>query len=349
VPDSSQSFHDWTFNTSLAWQVNPVFSVLGLVGRGFRAPNVNDLGTVGARTLGYDVTIEDARAVNALFGLDASDTAGLNTKGSRVGGLNAETLLNYEISFRVNTRRFYGRVGGFDAELIDSMFSRTLLFPAGQVPPAIGGVPVFPLAPSPAQQAAGVVAVATTLTPRAVHTVINEGRSRYMGIESLAELQISNRWRVGMNYTFLSGRDLNPVRNIRRLPPQEGGFRIWYTPSGRRPRFLINSRFTGPQLRLNGADIDDDRIGASRRRSDIAAFFRAGVVSLSLLRAQTVVRARQMTSSLPPAKRGFRFRIACCRLAQRSMEYKSQAMAFECRYTLKLRAGGRLTCRAACR
>jgi outer membrane receptor protein involved in Fe transport len=112
-----------------------------------------------------------------------------------------------------------------------------------------------------------------------VHTVINEGRSRYMGIESLAALQISNRWRVGMNYTFLSGRDLNPVRNIRRLPPQEGGFRIWYTPSGRRPWFLINSRFTGPQLRLNGADIDDDRIGASRRRSDIVSFFRAGVVS----------------------------------------------------------------------
>jgi outer membrane receptor protein involved in Fe transport len=85
------------------------------------------------------------------------------------------------------------------------------------------------------------------------------------------------------DWTFNTSRCMASQSRVQcariRLPPQEGGFRIWYTPSGRRPWFLINSRFTGPQLRLNGADIDDDRIGASRRRSDIAAFFRAGVVS----------------------------------------------------------------------
>ena len=223
--------------------------------------------------------IDDARAVNALFGLDSSDTAGLNVNRKGVGALKAETLMNYELGFRVNTRKLYARVDGFDAELIDPISGRTLLFPTGQVPPAIGGVRVLPLAQSAAQQAAGVVAVATDLSPRAVHTAINEGRSRYMGIEALARYQFTSRWRVEMNYSFLSGRDLNPVHPIRRLPPQEGALRIWYTPSGRRPWFLINSRFAGPQTRLNGGDIDDDRIGASRRRSDVASFFRAGVVS----------------------------------------------------------------------
>ena len=75
VIDSSRTFGDTTFNAGLEWRVVSAFAVSANVSRGFRAPNVNDLGTVGARTLGYDVTGEDAIAVNALVGLDSSDTA----------------------------------------------------------------------------------------------------------------------------------------------------------------------------------------------------------------------------------------------------------------------------------
>ena len=94
--------------------------------------------------------------------------------------------------------------------------------------------------------------------------------------------RITNRWSAEANYTFLTGRDLLPVRPTRRLPPQEGGVRLRFTPPGRRPWFEIASRLAGPQNRLNGGDIDDDRIGASRRRSDVATFFRAYVVSQNI-------------------------------------------------------------------
>ncbi|HEV2447738.1 MAG TPA: TonB-dependent receptor, partial [Candidatus Sulfopaludibacter sp.] len=75
VIDSYRYFGDTTFNAGLDWRVAGGFAVTANTSRGFRAPNVNDLGTIGARTLGYDVTAEDAIAANALMGLDSSDTA----------------------------------------------------------------------------------------------------------------------------------------------------------------------------------------------------------------------------------------------------------------------------------
>ncbi|HEV2446353.1 MAG TPA: TonB-dependent receptor, partial [Candidatus Sulfopaludibacter sp.] len=124
-------------------------------------------------------------------------------------------------------------------------------------------------------KAAGVVAVVTSLTPRAVHTAINDGKTRYFGTDDLVRVRLSPRWTVEANYSFLGGLDLNPVRPTRRLPPQEGAVRVRYAPSGRRLWVELAMRLAGPQNRLNGGDIDDDRIGGSRRRSDIASFFRS--------------------------------------------------------------------------
>jgi hemoglobin/transferrin/lactoferrin receptor protein len=277
VIDSSRYFGDTTYNAGLDWRVTGGFAISATASRGFRAPNVNDLGTVGARTLGYDVTTEDAIAVNALMGLDSSDTAGLS--GKKVSALGPETLANYELGFRFQTSRLYVRVQFFDAELKHPISSRTLLFPVDDVPSTIGGVAVTPLAQSAVQKSQGVVAVVTSLTPRAVHTSINDGKSRYFGADQTASFRITTRWTIESNYSFLGGLDLNPVRPTRRLPPQEGGLRLRYAPTGRRPWFEVGFRIAGPQNRLNGGDIDDDRIGASRRRSDIATFFKSYTVA----------------------------------------------------------------------
>jgi outer membrane receptor protein involved in Fe transport len=79
------------------------------------------------------------------------------------------------------------------------------------------------------------------------------------------------------SYAFLHGRQLDPNRYVRRLPPQSGQLTLMYTPAGRRYWIEARSTLTGPQGRLNGGDLDDERIGASRSRRDIASFFSGAV------------------------------------------------------------------------
>ncbi|MBE0660044.1 MAG: hypothetical protein IH602_20290, partial [Bryobacteraceae bacterium] len=62
------------------------------------------------------------------------------------------------------------------------------------------------------------------------------------------------------------------TRNIRRLPPQGVFASARWTP-GRRSWIEFRADFAGPQSKLSGGDLDDERIGASRSRNDITSFF----------------------------------------------------------------------------
>ena len=271
IPAAAQWFRDTTFHSSLRYQATSFLAFHALAGRGFRAPNLNDLGALGLNDLGYEIPSADAAGAGALLSADAGEAA--LSQGTRLGALRSESTLNYEAGLRVNTRRLYARVQFFDTELYDPIVRRTLLFDAASVPASLAGLPVTPIAQTAAQRAQDVVAVATALDPRAVKSFVNDGRSRYTGVESLARLALTRRWSLEANYTFLGGRDLNPNRNIRRLPPQMGSATLRYVPSGRRAWFEAQLQLAGAQRRLSGGDRDDERIGASRRRRDVADFF----------------------------------------------------------------------------
>jgi len=234
VAPSNQTFNDLTYNTSALWQVKPGFGIHALIGRGFRAPNANDL-------------------------------------GRNIAGLSAEKLFNYEIGARIRKAKSFASVQLFDSELHDPIVRRTLLFPSAQPPAVLGGLAVTPIGPTAAQRAQGVVTVATSVDPRAVKAFVNEGRSRYYGFEAQFQSQINSRLLLEAKYFYIRGRDLNPNRNIRRLPPQQGSLRIRYGAS----RYWIETALhaNGVQDRLSGGDMDDERIGASRSRRDIASFF----------------------------------------------------------------------------
>lgn len=273
---ANQSFGDLTFNTSASFQATQWFALSFLAGRGFRAPNLNDLGSLGLNDLGFEIPASASIPAGALLGNSSGE--GATSLGRPVDALRAESLHSYEAGFRISTRKVYARVHFFDSELADPIVRRTVLFPAASVPSQLGGIAVRPIAPTPQQQVQGVVTVATQFDPRAVKAFVNDGRSRYYGTESLLRIAISPRWMLNANYAFLVGRDLDPNRSIRRLPPQMGAAFLRYT-AQRRYWFEIGGTAAGAQRRLSGGDIDDERIGASRRRQDIADFFNGSRVS----------------------------------------------------------------------
>jgi hemoglobin/transferrin/lactoferrin receptor protein len=277
VSNSSQNFHDVTFNTGLAWQIHSIVNLHFLVGRGFRAPNVTDMASMGLITQGgFDMPSYEATTSGAIIGADSGDGA-LST-GKRFQDLRAESLYSYELGFTLSTSKLYARVQAFDSEIFNPISSRTLLFPADNVPATVAGIPVSPIAQTTAQKQQNVVAVQTSLSPRAVHSNANDGQSKYYGVESLIRFSPHSKWRFDWNYTFLAGRDLYPNRPRSKMPPQQGYASVRYTPSGRY-WLELRGRFAGSQYRLSGGDIDDDRIGASRRRNDISTFFKGGYVS----------------------------------------------------------------------
>ncbi|MDX1981476.1 MAG: TonB-dependent receptor [Bryobacteraceae bacterium] len=266
VADSSDTFHNFTYQTSLSWQVTRIVGLHVLAGRGFRAPNLNDLGALGLNDLGYEIPASEA--AGALMGLSAGENA--LPGGRTVSSLSPERLRNYELGLTLRNDRLYTRIQGFHADLYDPIVRRTLLFPASAVPAALAGLEVRPIAQTAAQQALGVITVATAFDPRAVKAFVNDGRSRYYGLEWQARYAFNSHWRAFANYSYIAGRDLFPNRNIRRLPPQQGMLSLRYD-----RKWWLETRVlaAGAQQRLSGGDLDDERIGASRRRQDIADFF----------------------------------------------------------------------------
>lgn len=277
VVDSRQIYQDWTFNAGVTWAVNRIMSVNGLMGRGFRAPNLNDLGALGLNDLGYEVPASSAIAAQGLIG--SGDGEGALSTGRPVTGLTSERLFNYELGVAMNWAGLSARVQGFDAELMDPIVRRSLLFPLGNAPSALAGIPVRPMAPTSAQSAQGVVTVAPASDPRAVKAFVNDGRARYYGVEALLRYRVATRWSVAANYSYLSGHDLDPVRPVRRLPPQQGFVTVRFQPGRLLSWIEASALLSGRQTQLSGGDLTDERIGAGRRRSDITDFFQGGLIS----------------------------------------------------------------------
>jgi hemoglobin/transferrin/lactoferrin receptor protein len=280
VVDSSQLFDDLTYNANLSWQVKSFLTLNFLAGRGFRAPNLNDLGALGLNDLGYEIPAAAAAAAAGLIGV--SDGEGVPSNGREVSTLKAERLFNYEFGATVRIRKLYLRTHIFDAELKDPIVRRTLLFPSDRIPTTLAGIPVTPITQTASQLAQNVVSVATSLDPRAVKAFVNEGRARYYGFDTVFRYSISPLWVIEGNYSYLVGRELNPNRFIRRLPPQHGFLALRFQPLSKKLRINwleLNGNFSGVQERLSGGDLTDERIGAARSRRDIGDFFRSSLVS----------------------------------------------------------------------
>jgi outer membrane receptor protein involved in Fe transport len=272
---SEQGFNDLTMNASLAWRIGAGLELFALGGRGFRAPNLNDLGAIGLNDLGYEIPASEAKG--ALMGASSAESA--LPLGRAVESLRPERLWNAEAGLRWRSRRIHLEWRGFDAELADPIVRRTLLYDLNAPPSELAGIPVRANDPTAAQRAAGVTTVSTAIDPRAVKAFVNDGQSRYYGLETLGRAEIARGLRVEAAYTYIAGRDLYPNRPIRRLPPQTGSGSLRWNPARRRLWIEARLDSAGAQSRLSGGDLDDERIGASRSRNDIASFFNGSRVA----------------------------------------------------------------------
>ncbi|MGH9783314.1 MAG: TonB-dependent receptor plug domain-containing protein, partial [Terriglobia bacterium] len=267
-----RAFGDLTFNTALSFRARESLLFHLVVARGFRAPNVNDLATVGLQDLGYEFPAEAMAGLGALVGSNSGDSA--ESTGRSVQSLGSEGLMNYETGVSWQTRGSYFRAEVFDAELANGIARRSILFPADRVPTEIAGLRVRALPPTPQQGAQGVVGVATDLDPRIIKAFANIGRQRYRGVELLLRQKLTASLTLSANYAFLAGREMGVVGTgyVRRLPPQQGAVSLFLNPSSR-VWVAFGLEAAGAQRRLEGGDVSDERIGASRSRADIARFF----------------------------------------------------------------------------
>jgi hemoglobin/transferrin/lactoferrin receptor protein len=88
IPESSQWFRDVTFQSSLQWQIADALGIHAVVSRGFRAPNLNDLGALGLNDLGYEIPASEAIGSGGLLSTDAGEGAGRasgSLRGARDG------------------------------------------------------------------------------------------------------------------------------------------------------------------------------------------------------------------------------------------------------------------------
>ncbi len=236
--------------------------------RGFRAPNLTDLGTLGLQGNGaFEANPNDVLGRNAMIGDRADDRA--QPAGRSVARLRPETSDNFDFGASLRHRRVRAEFTLFRMHLGNSIASQTLLLPAGAVGQALGDQIVSRQLPS------GAVFVPISTGPVLVRG--NLAGARLHGIEQTLRVPVTARLTFNQNLTWVEARD-----QVTGLPPDlEPGIppltvnpSLLYT----RRRFWVEAYgvIAGRQDRLSSLALADRRMGAARSRANIASFFQNG-------------------------------------------------------------------------
>jgi hemoglobin/transferrin/lactoferrin receptor protein len=242
------------------------------VSRGFRAPHVTDLGTLGLTGSGFEVAALDIAGLGGTIGSTA-DAAAVSL-GLPVEQVGPETSLSYEGGLHFRHPRIKSSLAVFANEIHDNIVKQSLILPAGAVGSMLGGTPIT------AQSANGVVFVAAATNPVLVR--VNYDNARIAGVEHTLDWRPTPRWSAGTIFTYLYAKDTRTS-----LPPNiEGGtpapeayFRVNYSSSNGRWWAGTYVHVAAPQDRLSTLDLDDRRTGAGRSRTSIRNFFLNGATA----------------------------------------------------------------------
>jgi hemoglobin/transferrin/lactoferrin receptor protein len=268
-----------TFRLGALWTVSGPLSVAANVSRGFRAPDVTDLGTFGLTGSGYEVSNREVQGLGATVGTTA-DASAVST-GRTVEVLVPETSLSYELTLRHRSRRLKADLTVFRTDVDDNVAKQSLILPAGAVGLTLAGEPIT------RQLASGVVYVGVSSSPVLVRTNFDEVRIR--GLEASLEAELTGSLLLGGTFTWLHAEDRAtglPPNIEGGTPAPEGWLHLRLAPAGGR-RFWLEPYLhaAARQDRLSTLDLGDRRTGASRSRSSIASFFTNGARARGLVSA----------------------------------------------------------------
>lgn len=268
-PDDSVDFDDVTFRAGVVFTPVEGFSFLANIARGFRAPHITDLATLGLTGDGFEIAAPDVAGLGGTIGTTAASTA--VSTGAPVAQLEPETSMNYEFGARYRHKRFASSFAFFVNDIDKNIQKQALILPQGAVGKRLGDQTIT------SQLANGVVFVPLSTNPVLVRA--NFDKARIYGFEHTFDAGITSALSLSTVYTYLHAED-----KTTNLPPNiEGGtpapdfyLKLRYAPIG--SKFWIEPfmHAAGRQDRLSSLDLGDRRTGAGRTRTSIQNFFRNG-------------------------------------------------------------------------
>lgn len=274
--DDSLRVSSWTYRAGVIVFPAPGLSFSANFSRGFRAPNMTDLGTLGLTGTGFEVSAAELAGLGAQIGSTAGSDA-IST-GRPVVQLKPETAQSYEFTVRYRNSRLNVEVTGFINDLSNELTKQALILPPGAVGLSLGGEVITSQLPN------GVVFVAAATNPVLVRANFDEARS--YGLEHEMELQITRSLRLRTVSTFarIENRDTGEPSNISGGSPAADVYLfLRYAPQGKRwwiePYLYAAER----QDHLSSLALEDRRTGAMRTRSSIGNFFNRGARARGLI------------------------------------------------------------------
>jgi hemoglobin/transferrin/lactoferrin receptor protein len=274
--DDSLRVASWTYRAGVI-----VFPVAGLsfsanFSRGFRAPNMTDLGTLGLTGTGFEVSAAELAGLGAEIG-DTADGNAVST-GMPVVQLKPETAQSYEFTVRYRNSRVNVEVTGFINDLGNELTKQALILPPGAVGLALGGEVITSQLPN------GVVFVDASSNPVLVRANFDEARS--YGFEHELEFQITRalQLRTVSSFARINSLDTGEPSNISGGSPAADVYLfLRYAPQGRRWWIEPYLHAAERQDHLSSLALEDRRTGATRTRASIGNFFNRGARARGLI------------------------------------------------------------------
>jgi outer membrane receptor protein involved in Fe transport len=271
-PNDELSATGVAFRAGVIVNASESVTVTGNVSRGYRAPHITDLGTLGLTGAGFEVAAPDLAGLGATVGTTADATA--VSLGDPVDQVGPETSLNYEGGIHFRSPRIRSSLSVFANEIHDNIVKQSLILPPGAVGKLLGGTPIT------AQNANGVVFVAAATNP--VLARANFDNARILGVEHTFDWRPTPRWAAGTILTMLRAKDTRTglAPNIEGGTPAPEAY-VHLTYSAPTARWWAGTyiHVAGAQTRLSTLDLDDRRTGAGRSRTAIRNFFINGATA----------------------------------------------------------------------